>query len=538
MSHLSDEKLAELVLGGDIHAYGHLVERYQKLVFGVAFHSLGNAEDARDVAQDVFIRAFLRLAQLRDFSRIGSWLRQITVNECRAWTGRKRFVEELRDDAIAVDPIAKAEDRLLVSRALDAIDEPSRLSVILFYLHAYSLREIGSFLDEPVTTIKSRLRNARAKLRTRMEEILENNLSQESPSGDFAEKVTRMIEAANAGDATTILSLLQDDPQLLSAREVPGNHTPLHIAAASGDAAVVELLLAHGADPNAIDESDNASPLHYAAERGWLECVKLLVEAGANVNWDKTVHEASPLGWAVIFEPMQLEVADYLLAHGAEMDIFSAIGLGREDEVRALVAKDASVLNRRMSEHERRQTPIEFATSKKQFEIAHLLVSLGAQVTLADAAALGLVEQVSALLCDNPSASDLEVAVKASVQAGQIEATRLLLEQGANPDFAPQGTSLIFDAIAANNENLAKLLIAHGADLEFRDSQWSSTSIGWEVFFGRPEGVRLALSLGAQIDPHLLELARSGEKGELRRHSSGSPEGYRGVIEALEEHDR
>jgi len=106
MSHLSDEKLVEKVRGGDIDAYRHLVKRYEKLVFGVAFHSLGNAEDARDVAQDVFIRAFLRLEQVRDFSRTGSWLRQITVNECRAWAGRRRIFEELREDGR--DPLVLA----------------------------------------------------------------------------------------------------------------------------------------------------------------------------------------------------------------------------------------------------------------------------------------------------------------------------------------------------------------------------------------------------------------------------------------------
>lgn len=510
----------------DLESYGRLVARYQGLVFGVAFHLLGNVEDARDVAQDVFIRAFTRLSQVRDEGKIGSWLRQITVNECRAHLAKKRPALPLSESHASDDRLGLVEDRVLLSRALGAIDETSRLTVILFYLHAYSLKEIGSFLDEPVTTIKSRLRNARMKLRKEMEDVLDRNLGPESLPEDFAERVTRLIKAAQAGDALTIRALLEEDPDLLSAREEPGSHTALHVAAASGNAAVVELLLSYGADPNALDTSDNANPLHYAAERGWLDCVKLLVEAGADVNWDRNVHERGPLGWAVIFGTVQREVADYLMAHGARLDIFSATALGDIEGVRRIVSENPEALLQRMSDCERRLSPVEFATSHKQPEIARLLVDLGAEVGLNEAAALGMTSHME-------MEGDIDYALKAAVQAGQLATTRILIEKGGDPNFAPQGTSLIFDSIAANDEPMTRLLLDLGADLEFKDDHWKSSALGWEVFFGRVEGVRLALKLGAKIGPNFVELAEEGMKGALKRFSSGQPKDYQLVHEIL-----
>jgi len=332
---------------------------------------------------------------------------------------------------------------------LRALDEASRLTVILFYFRAYSIKEIGEFLDEPTTTIKSRLRNARAKLRKELEEILENSLSRKPLPENFAERVTRLIAA------------------------------------------------------------------------------------GADVNWDLTVHHSSPLGWAVLFEPVQTEVAEYLIGHGANHSIFTAIALGKSDVVRQLVEEDPIALRQRMSRCELFRSPIEFATKRRQFEIARLLVELGSEVSLSEAAGLGMVELVASRLGESTNLGNLNLAVQASVMAGQIETTRQLLEHGADPNFSPQGTSLIFEAIGTNDKPMAQLLIESGAGLEFKDRQWNSTALGWQVFFGRVDATKLAIELGSVIAPNRIELAQAGERGELRRWSTGTSPEFRRVFEIL-----
>lgn len=516
-----------------MEAFGCLVRRYQGLVFGVAFHALGNVEDARDVAQDVFVRAFVHFDQLRDPRRFGSWLRQIAVNECRVQ--RRRLVPTISLDEIvlAAEP-PDADDRILIAAALRSVDEKSRLTLILYYLHAQSVAEIGAFLDEPTTTIKSRLRNARAKMRRELETVLEGNLNTHSLPEGFADRIVELLNAVKAGDEGRTRALLKADPRLARESCESGGFTALHIASASGDTALVELLLKYGADPNALDTGDNASPLHHAAERNRLDVVKMLVEAGSDVNWDLDLHQRGPLGWALVFNPdNRVDVAEYLISKGARLDIFSAIALDRPDAIREIVAREPQQLRARMSRFEYFRSPIEFATARRKFSVAELLVELGADLTMAEAAGLGRIDLIEHRLAEAPHRFARNLALQAAVMAGQVAAARRLIEDGADPNFAPQVTSLLFDSIGANDEPISRLLVDMGADLEFKDRVHHSSPLGWQVFFGNPETTQLAIHLGAEVTPNLVGLAEAGERGELRRWRAGRPDGYRRTAEIL-----
>jgi len=515
----------------DVEAFGALVRKFQGLVFGVALHMLGNIDDAQDATQDAFVRAFTRIGQLKDPAKAGSWLRQICVNECRASLARRPRMAGFEE--LGFDPFTSTDARLDIQRALASLDEASRLTVVLFYLQDHSMRDIGAFLDEPVTTIKSRLRNARMKLRKEMEEQLSREMKSHALPDDFGDRVTRLLSAVTIGDEDETRRLLAADPRLAAAAERNSGQRPLHVAAAAGRTALVELFLGHGADPNALDIGDNASPLHYACERGRLEVVKLLVEAGSDVNWDLDLHQLGPLGWAVAFGTVHVEIAEYLLAHGARLNIFTATALGRAEEVRRLIEENPVVLRQRMSRFELFRSPIEFAAQLKQKEIAMLMVSLGADVSLSEAAALGHIDLTARRLEEKPTLAAINLALKFAVQAGELATTRLLVEQGGDANYAPQGTSLLFDAIGANDEPMARQLIELGADLEFKDRQWNSSPLGWQVFFGRPEETRLALRLGAEVADNLVELAEAGRRGELRRWSTGTPSDFAQVIRVL-----
>jgi RNA polymerase sigma-70 factor (ECF subfamily) len=80
---------------GDREAFGQLVERYRDAIYGLAYHHVQNFEDARDIAQESFIKAYLRLPQLRDEQKFGPWLRQVTINECKMLQRSRRRVELL-----------------------------------------------------------------------------------------------------------------------------------------------------------------------------------------------------------------------------------------------------------------------------------------------------------------------------------------------------------------------------------------------------------------------------------------------------------
>lgn len=276
MSHLTDEELVRRVTGGDVAAYETLVKKYERFVFGVAFQLLANVEDARDVSQNTFIRAFTRLDQVRDASRLRFWLRQIAVSESQAWRQKNRYSVELSEDSFIVDAFANADEKLLIGQGLKGLDGQNRMTVALFYWYAYSHQEIADLLDEPVTTIKSRLRNAKDKLRKELGITLKRNQEQDPLAHGFAARVTQIIEAAQVGDEATVLELISKEPELLDAREEPGRHTPLHIAAASGNAAIVELLLAHGANLNALDTSDNAMPKLIGAGQRESHCLRII----------------------------------------------------------------------------------------------------------------------------------------------------------------------------------------------------------------------------------------------------------------------
>lgn len=194
----TNETIIGRVRGGDREAFAGLVDRYRGMVYGLAFHRLGSAEDARDVAQEAFVIAFRRLDQLRDPAKFAPWLRQVTTNACRAWQRRERPTQELPELAARDKASAQIETRIVVEAALACLSPQTRQTVTLFYVHEHTLAEIAAFLDVPVTTIKSRLRDARARLRKELREMNEETKLPEPLPADFTARVIRRLQASNA----------------------------------------------------------------------------------------------------------------------------------------------------------------------------------------------------------------------------------------------------------------------------------------------------------------------------------------------------
>jgi uncharacterized glyoxalase superfamily protein PhnB len=201
---------------------------------------------------------------------------------------------------------------------------------------------------------------------------------------DTASVDGRIVDAVR-GDAARLRGLLAD--QHGTAHVVTGRRPRplLHMAAERGDVACVEALLDHCADPGRRDRPDNATALHWAAGGGHRAVVDRLIAAGADPDDRRDGHGIGPVGWATCFGAVHTAVADLLVARGATLHVFAAVSLGRADAVRALVIADPGVLAATMSRYEQRRTPLHHAVVKGRADMVTLLLELGASPAATDA---------------------------------------------------------------------------------------------------------------------------------------------------------
>ena len=169
-----DEKLVSQTLSGDRDAFGVLVHKYQEMVYAYAFQKVRNEEDAQDVTQEVFWRAYHGLYQLRQPHRFRSWLYTIMSNECKRrlvsiikTRQRETALEDATDDALRIEPAHAVPTegwRVDLEQALTELSDDNRVAVSMFYMGDHSLREISEFLGVSVNTVKGKLYRARQQL--------------------------------------------------------------------------------------------------------------------------------------------------------------------------------------------------------------------------------------------------------------------------------------------------------------------------------------------------------------------------------------
>jgi ankyrin repeat protein len=343
----------------------------------------------------------------------------------------------------------------------------------------------------------------------------------------------QLFDAARSGDVGAVKMLLDAHPEALQVRTEPYEHTLLHLAAAAGHLASVELLLARGLDVNVREKGDNTYPMHWAAAAGHLDVVRRLADAGGDVIGHGDDHELEVIGWATCWDPCHDDVAEFLVGRGARHHIYSAIAMNLADEVRRIVAGDPEALSRPMSRNEEYQRPLHFAVRKNRAEMVALLLELGADPLATDgtgypaavyatgpdidraameliraragttdlftALALGEWDAAARLSSENP-VTVAPGGVPAGVlhlmaKRNNVAAVKWLLDRGLDPNARWSHWDAVITplhlAASQGHAEVVRLLLQAGADPRIRDSKHDGDAIGWADFFHQPEIVHL-----------------------------------------------
>ncbi|HEX7779534.1 MAG TPA: sigma-70 family RNA polymerase sigma factor, partial [Vicinamibacterales bacterium] len=162
-----------------------LILRWERPIYALAYRVIGREEDARDVCQETFLRAFRALPGFKGQAKFSSWLYRIALNLCRDWIRRERRAPliqvpegtdpvDLADERIAPaesveDLVARRELSQAVAQAMAELPEEQRTAILLKEYHGLTFQEIADMLDCPLSTVKTRLYQGLSVLRRRLE---------------------------------------------------------------------------------------------------------------------------------------------------------------------------------------------------------------------------------------------------------------------------------------------------------------------------------------------------------------------------------
>ncbi|HET7618695.1 MAG TPA: sigma-70 family RNA polymerase sigma factor [Vicinamibacterales bacterium] len=179
----SDEELVARSMGGDLDSFNQLVLRWERPIYALAYRVIGREEDARDVCQETFLRAFRALGGFKGQAKFSSWLYRITLNLCRDWIRRQRRTPiaempegvdliELASESTPVesieDLVARREIGRAIARAMADLPSEQRTAIILKEYHGLTFQEIADLLDCPLSTVKTRLYQGLSVLRRQL----------------------------------------------------------------------------------------------------------------------------------------------------------------------------------------------------------------------------------------------------------------------------------------------------------------------------------------------------------------------------------
>src|SRR3954468_13529803 len=170
---------------GDVESFNQLILRWERPIYALAYRVIGREDEARDVCQEAFLRAFRALPGFKGQAKFSSWLYRITLNLCRDWIRRQRRtpVSQMPEDMDALEaaaargPVESIEDlgarrelSAVVEEAMALLPEEQRTAIILKEYHGMTFQEIADLQGCPLSTVKTRLYQGLSVLRRHLAE--------------------------------------------------------------------------------------------------------------------------------------------------------------------------------------------------------------------------------------------------------------------------------------------------------------------------------------------------------------------------------
>lgn len=202
---MDEKKLIGQVLRGDHEAFAQLVETYEKPVYNLCLRMCGNAEDAKDLAQEAFLKAWRGLRFYKYEAAFSTWLYRLTSNVCIDFLRRQKrrpsvslTVEQEDEETVELeiaDPQPIPEEQVLhrevrteIAAAMNCLDEEFRMILTLRVIEDLSYEQIAEIMDLKIGTVKSRLARARLKLK---KTLLQNGNNLFTDSSNLSERGKR-----------------------------------------------------------------------------------------------------------------------------------------------------------------------------------------------------------------------------------------------------------------------------------------------------------------------------------------------------------
>lgn len=184
-----DRETIRRILRGEAQLFSKLVERYKAFVFTIAWRYTNNREDAEEIAQDVFVKAYRSLADFRSDSKFSTWLFSITRNTCSTFSRKRKlettslsnenvFEHAAIQDASDNDTGIERSKAAVLNKAIGLLHTEDATVITLFYKGEQSLEEIGQILGITANNARVKLHRARQRLREIIERHFANELKE------------------------------------------------------------------------------------------------------------------------------------------------------------------------------------------------------------------------------------------------------------------------------------------------------------------------------------------------------------------------